>query len=86
MYIFTSVFSCLIFGVLAAYDPTWESLETRPLPQWYDEAKVGIFLHWGVYSVPSISSEWFWSSWEGIVYHIHEMSAAVTKRKFNRGQ
>lgn len=31
-----------------AYEPTWESLDNRPLPQWYDEAKVGIFLHWGV--------------------------------------
>lgn len=45
------------------YEPTWESLDSRPLPDWYDQAKVGIFLHWGVFSVPSFGSEWFWSSW-----------------------
>lgn len=47
------------------YDPNWESLDKRPLPSWYDEAKFGIFLHWGVYSVPSFGSEWFWSNWKG---------------------
>lgn len=47
------------------YDPTWESLDKRPLPTWYDEAKIGIFLHWGVYSVPSFGSEWFWANWRG---------------------
>ncbi|KAK7872782.1 hypothetical protein R5R35_011907 [Gryllus longicercus] len=40
--------------------PTWESLDSRPLPKWYDEAKFGIFIHWGVYSVPSFMNEWFW--------------------------
>lgn len=29
----------------------------------YDQAKVGIFIHWGVYSVPSFGSEWFWTNW-----------------------
>ncbi|CAG5122113.1 unnamed protein product [Candidula unifasciata] len=47
------------------YEPTWESLDTRPLPSWYDEAKLGIFIHWGVFSVPSFSSEWFWWKWQG---------------------
>lgn len=47
------------------YEATWESLDSRPLPEWYDKAKVGIFLHWGVFSVPSFGSEWFWSSWTG---------------------
>ncbi|CAN7950231.1 unnamed protein product, partial [Ixodes hexagonus] len=45
------------------YTPDWKSLDTRPLPPWYDEAKVGIFLHWGVFSVPSFESEWFWWCW-----------------------
>jgi alpha-L-fucosidase len=44
-------------------EPTWESLDQRPLPLWYDEAKFGIFIHWGVFSVPSIVSEWFQSYW-----------------------
>jgi alpha-L-fucosidase len=48
----------------AAYEPTWESLDSRPLPSWYDEAKVGIFIHWGVFSVPSFGNEWFWFNWK----------------------
>ncbi|KAK3612044.1 hypothetical protein CHS0354_021727 [Potamilus streckersoni] len=47
------------------YYPTWESLDARPLPSWYDEAKIGIFIHWGVFSVPSYGSEWFWYAWKG---------------------
>ncbi|MBU3751778.1 MAG: alpha-L-fucosidase [Mycobacterium sp.] len=34
------------------YDPSWESVGTHPLPGWYDDVKLGIFLHWGLYSVP----------------------------------
>ncbi|KAM7452402.1 Tissue alpha-L-fucosidase [Porites harrisoni] len=50
--------------VSAQYQPTWESLDSRPLPLWYDEAKFGIFMHWGVYSVPSFGTEWFWYYWK----------------------
>lgn len=39
------------------YEPTWDSLDSRPMRPWYDEAKVGIFLHWGVYSVPTHGTE-----------------------------
>ena len=49
----------------AQYQPNWGSIDSRPLPQWYDEAKFGIFLHWGVFSVPSFGSEWFWWNWQG---------------------
>ena len=41
------------------YEPTWESIESHPLPQWYDDAKFGIFIHWGVYSVPAYRTEWY---------------------------
>jgi len=34
------------------YQPTLASLDKHPLPQWYDDAKLGIFIHWGRYSVP----------------------------------
>ena len=49
------------------YQPTWESLDARPTPAWFDEAKFGIFIHWGVYSVPAWGpkgkySEWYWHS------------------------
>ncbi|KAK7086973.1 Tissue alpha-L-fucosidase [Halocaridina rubra] len=60
------IFALLPLAVaVVSYDPTWESLDTRPLPPWYDNVKIGIFLHWGVFSVPSFGSEWFWSNWEG---------------------
>ena len=34
------------------YEPSWESVASHPVPDWYDDAKLGIFLHWGLYSVP----------------------------------
>ena len=47
-----------------SYQPNWKSLDSRPLPPWYDESKLGIFIHWGVFSVPSFGSEWFWDYWK----------------------
>ena len=35
------------------YEPNWKSIDARPLPAWYDDEKIGIFLHWGVFSVPA---------------------------------
>jgi len=35
------------------YQPTWESLKSHKIPQWYDDAKIGLSMHWGVYSVPA---------------------------------
>ena len=61
---------CLCFFIVvletsARYEPNWKSLDTRPLPTWFDDAKFGIFIHWGVFSVPSFGSEWFWWYWKG---------------------
>lgn len=35
------------------YKATWESLDSHKMPAWYDDAKVGLSMHWGVYSVPA---------------------------------
>lgn len=35
------------------YKPTWESLKEHGVPEWYEDAKFGIFIHWGLYSVPA---------------------------------
>jgi alpha-L-fucosidase len=35
------------------YEATLESLDSHPLPDWYNDAKLGIFIHWGLYSVPA---------------------------------
>jgi len=52
-----------IIGLSAQYLPNWESIDSRPLPSWFDEAKIGIFIHWGVFSVPGFLNEWFWWDW-----------------------
>ncbi|MEM6963644.1 MAG: alpha-L-fucosidase [Bacteroidota bacterium] len=41
------------------YEPNWESLAQYKIPDWYSDAKFGIFIHWGVYSVPAFGSEWY---------------------------
>jgi len=55
----TIIFCSLILFTKQQYTPDWTSLDTRALPTWYDESKVGIFIHWGVFSVPSVYSEWY---------------------------
>jgi alpha-L-fucosidase len=58
--------------LFAQYQPTWESIDKRPVPTWFTDAKFGIFIHWGLYSVPSWAptdknlhvyskyAEWYW--------------------------
>ena len=41
------------------FRPDFESLDTYTVPDWYKDAKFGIFIHWGVYSVPAYGSEWY---------------------------
>jgi alpha-L-fucosidase len=43
----------------AKYEPTWDSLKQYTVPDWYQDAKFGIFIHWGVYSVPAFGNEWY---------------------------
>lgn len=46
----------ILFGftpLFAQYQPDWESLDKREIPQWWSDAKFGIFIHWGLYSVPA---------------------------------
>ncbi len=49
------------------YEPNWASLDARPMPEWYLDAKFGVFIHWGVYSVPAYGdvgeyAEWYWNN------------------------
>lgn len=41
------------------YKPTWESLSCCKTPAWYMHDKIGVFIHWGVYSVPAYGNEWY---------------------------
>jgi alpha-L-fucosidase len=56
-------------GALAQkkYEPTLESLDSHPLPQWYAGAKLGIFIHWGLYSVPG---------WAPLTHPDHDFSSS----------
>lgn len=51
------------------FQPTWDSIDRRPTPAWFTRDKFGIFIHWGVYSVPAYApvipgklayAEWYW--------------------------
>jgi len=41
------------------FKDNWDSLSYFRVPQWYKNVKLGIFIHWGVYSVPAFGSEWY---------------------------
>lgn len=41
------------------YQDTWESLSQFELPKWFQKAKFGIFIHWGLYSIPAFNNEWY---------------------------
>ena len=57
-------------AVAQQYQPNWESLNKRGIPGWFKQDKFGIFIHWGVYAVPSYApviensgdsyAEWYW--------------------------
>jgi alpha-L-fucosidase len=65
-------FFLLVLSLAAqTYQPTWESIDKRPTPAWFTDAKFGIFIHWGVYSVPAYApvipgrlayAEWYWNA------------------------
>jgi alpha-L-fucosidase len=61
------VFAPVLFAGEAKYEPKWESLDRRPAPEWFLDAKFGIFIHWGTYSVPGWGApkqyaEWYWNN------------------------
>ena len=62
---------CGASAVAQPYQPNWESIDKRPTPAWFSDAKFGIFIHWGVYSVPAYApvipgklayAEWYWNA------------------------
>ncbi len=64
VFVVVSLFFLIACGPVKKYEATWESLKTHPAPEWFDDAKFGIFIHWGVYSVPGWApvgrnAEWY---------------------------
>ncbi len=70
---FSLIFLCILQSQVSAsgpYLPTWDSLDKRPLPSWYDESKIGIFIHWSVWAVnayggkPRSEAAFLWMYWK----------------------
>ena len=61
--LFAGIFFLCSQNIYAQYKADWESLDSRPVPQWYLNAKFGIFIHWGVYSVPGYSKKGDYAEW-----------------------
>lgn len=62
---FIIVLALFCQSLSAQVQPIWESINERGYPQWFSDAKLGIFIHWGVYSVPAYASlegyaEWYY--------------------------
>ncbi len=70
------------------YQPTDASLGTHQAPYWFSDAKFGIFIHWGVYSVPAWSpvggsyAEWYWNSMQGTDDPVHAYHAQTYGEDF----
>ncbi|HEV8084631.1 MAG TPA: alpha-L-fucosidase [Chitinophagaceae bacterium] len=74
--VFSLLFLLVITKTFAQkYEPTWESLDKRPVPDWYKDAKFGIFIHWGVYSVPAFGTKGSYAEW-----YQHELIHLAVKR------
>ena len=61
-------------------EPTWESLQQRGYPQWFSDAKLGIFIHWGVYSVPAFATNEGYAEW----YYSGLMNGDTTRINFQK--
>jgi alpha-L-fucosidase len=62
-----AILVCSTLGAQQRYQPDWESIDSRPTPDWFEDARFGIFIHWGVYSVPAYApvgkyAEWYWNA------------------------
>ncbi|HEX3047166.1 MAG TPA: alpha-L-fucosidase, partial [Bacillota bacterium] len=54
------VWTPLTLRAATTYQPTWASVDTHnPAPEWFQDAKFGIYYHWGVFSVPAYGNEWY---------------------------
>ena len=64
------------------YQPNWESLDKRPTPQWFKDSKFGIFIHWGVYSVPGWSTKGNYAEW----YQQGLQTTDTARQKFHKAK
>lgn len=59
------------------YTPTWASVDQHPpAPEWFQDAKFGIYFHWGAFSVPAFQDEWYprWMYYSGNPANQHHIN------------
>ena len=83
--ILTALFFLTAMAVQAQVLPTWESINQRGYPQWFSDAKLGIFIHWGVYSVPSYASNEGYAEWYYRGLMTNDDRQAFQKRIYGEG-
>ncbi len=66
------------------YESNWESINSRPVPQWFQDAKFGIFIHWGLYSVPAYCIRGDYSEWYQYALEGHNEKTMKTKEFHER--
>lgn len=66
------------------FQPTWDSLLNYRVPAWYEDAKFGIFIHWGIYAVPAFDNEWYPRNMyqEGSAVYQHHRTVHGPQSKF----
>lgn len=63
-----------------SFKDNWESLSKFKMPEWYREKRFGIFIHWGVYSVPAYFNEWY----PRLMYKKGEQAALYHEKTYGR--
>ena len=49
--------------IAQTWNPNWDSILKHETPEWFNDAKFGIFIHWGVYSVPAWAPVGMYAEW-----------------------
>ncbi|HVI47723.1 MAG TPA: alpha-L-fucosidase [Chitinophaga sp.] len=85
------LFSCMWLSA-QRYTASWPSLNKRGIPVWFNQAKFGIFIHWGVYAVPSYAvvgpggySEWYWYNLDGTKDKPHDQVQSFHDKNYGKG-
>ena len=71
----------------SSYTATWASVDQHPpAPEWFQDAKFGIYYHWGVFSVPAFGNEWYPRNMyiDGSAENSHHIAASTAIRRRGR--
>lgn len=84
MFAVTLLFTGVSQAATTHYEADWASLKTIPVPTWYEDAKFGIFIHWGPYAVPGSTIAGTYS--EHYAHHLYERKKGINWHEKNWGQ